>query len=135
MTNEVEYPPEQSAISLVNGILSDLHDLLEQQLQLTRYEIEEEFRKRSAAAAIFALGIAFVFLHAFVLCLTLANLLHWTLSPAGTDPGQLPLWACQAVIALVLSAIGCGLLLVGRARFQAIQASHNSDVEKRKEQI
>ena len=52
MSTVVESPPEQTTASLVNGILSDLHRLVEQQFQLTRHEIEDELRRRAAAAAV-----------------------------------------------------------------------------------
>ena len=44
-----EPPPLQSAAALVGGIVGDLKSLIEQQLQLTRMQIESELRQRIAA--------------------------------------------------------------------------------------
>ena len=129
MSTEVEYPPEQTAASLVSGILGDLQHLVEQQFQLTRREIEEELRQRVAAAAVFGLGVGVLFLDAIVLCLTAAHLLHWAASPSGTDVAWLPLWACYAVVAAVLAVSGGIMVLVGRARFRSIDSFKNPVTE------
>ena len=129
MSIDVEDPPQQTAASLVSGILGDLHRLVEQQFQLTRREIEDELRHRAAAAAVFALGMGILFLDAIVLCLTLAHLLHWVTSPPETDPAWFPLWACHAVVAAVLVVIGGILAHVGRARFRSIEPIRNPATE------
>jgi hypothetical protein len=129
MSTEVEYPPEQSAASLVSGILGDLQHLVEQQFQLTRREIEEELRQRAAAAAVFGLGMVILSLDSIVLCLTLAHGLHWAASPPATDPAWLPLWGCYAVVAALLAAIGGTLAWVGRAKFKSIEPFHNPITE------
>ena len=135
MSTEVEYPPEQTAASLVSGILGDLQRLVEQQFQLTRREIEEELRQRVAAAAVFGLGVGILFLDAIVLCLTAAHLLHWVASPPGTDPAWLPLWACHTVVALVLTVSGGILAQVGRARFRSVTPFQNPVTEILQEHV
>jgi hypothetical protein len=121
----VKDPPEQSAASLLNGILGDLQLLVEQQFQLTRREIEDELRRRATAAAIFALGVLVAFLGGIVFCLGLAHLLHWAALPPGSDPAWLPLWACHALVAAVLIVIGGYAAHVGRARFRSVDPYHN----------
>lgn len=130
----VEYVPEQTAASLVSGILGDLQHLVEQQFQLTRREVEEELRQRAAAAAVFGLGMGVLFIDAIVLCLTAAHLMHWMASPPGTDSAWLPLWACHAVVAAVLVVIGGILALVGRAKFRSIDPFQNPVTEMMQEQ-
>lgn len=125
MSTDIEDQPEQTAASLVSGILSDLHQLVEQQFQLTRREIEDELRQRVAAAKILGLGIGISFLGAIVLCLTLAHLLHWSVSPPGTDPARLPLWACHALVTAGLVVIGGILAQAGQARFKSVQPCRN----------
>lgn len=125
MSLDIEDLPDQTAASLVSGILGDLQHLVEQQFQLTRWEIESELRQRAAAAAIFGGGIGIVFLSAISFCLTLAHLLHWVTSPPGTDSAWLPLWACHAVVAVVLAVTGGTLTRAGRARFESIKPSQN----------
>ena len=129
MSTDVEYLPEQTTASLVNGILCDLQRLVEQQFELTRQEIEEGLRRRAAAAAVFGLGAGFLFLAAVALCQTLAHLLHWTASPHGIDPASFPLWACHAVVAAVLAVGGVTLLCVGRAKFRSLEPLQNSAIE------
>ena len=129
MSTDIEYVPEQTAASLVTGILGDLQHLVEQQFQLTRREIEVELRQRAAAAAVFGIGVGIIVLGAIALCLTLAHLLHWTSSPPGTDPAWLPLWACYAVVTAVLFVIGGITALVGRAKFRSIVPCQNPATE------
>ena len=120
MSTDLENPPGQTAASLVSGILGDLQQLVEQQFQLTRREIEDELRQRATAGGIFFLGLGVSFLSMILLCLTLVHLLHWLTSPPGTDVAWLPLWGCHAVLAAVFAIIGGILTLVGRARFQSV---------------
>ena len=129
MSTEVEYPPGQTAASLVSGILGDLQHLVVQQFQLTRREVENELRQRVAAPAVFGLGMAVFFLDAMALCLTLAHLLHWVVSPPGADPAWLPVWAYHAVVALVIAVIGGILAMVGRAKFRPIDLYQNPATE------
>ena len=129
MSIDIDAPPEQTAASLVSGILGDLQDLVEQQFQLTRREIEVELRKCAAAAAVFGLGVAILLLAVIALCLTLSHLLHWMASPPGTDPAWFPLWACYAVVATVLIVIGGILTQVGRVRFRTINPYQNPATE------
>ena len=135
MSTEVEDPPEQSAASLVSGILGDLQHLVEQQFQLTRREVEDELRQRASAAAVFGLGMGVFLLDAIVLCLTVAHLMHWMASPPGTDPAWLPLWACHAVVAAVLVVIGGILAVVGRAKFRSIDPFQNPVTEILQEHV
>ena len=125
----VEYPPDQTAASLLSGILGDLQHLVEQQFQLTRREIEVELRLRAAAAAVFAFGAGIFVLGVIVLCLSLAHLLYWVAAPPGTDPAWLPLWACHSAVAAVLIVIGGIVAYVGRARFGSVEQFQNPVTE------
>ena len=120
MPNDVECPPERTTIALVNGILIDLQHLVEQQLQLTRRELEQEIRKRSSAAMVLAVGIGVLFLGAMVTCMTLVHLMHWMTSPLGMELAWLPLWACHAIIAAALGIIAGILIYIGRTRLRSV---------------
>ena len=135
MSTDVEYPPEQTATSRVSDILGDLQHLVTLQFQLTRREIEEELRQRSAAAAVFGLGMGVLFLGSIMLCLSVIHLLHWVAAPPGTDPGWIPLWACHAVVAAVLAVIGGILAGVGRARFSSIKSFPSPTTEILQEHV
>jgi hypothetical protein len=111
--------PDQTAASLLSGILGDLQHLVEQQFELTRREIEDEIRQRAIAAAAFALGVTIFFVGAIVFCFGLSHLLHWATSPGGADPAWLPLWACHTVVAAALALIGGVVAHVGRVKFRS----------------
>jgi len=125
MSAEVQGPPEPSTLALVSGILVDLEHLVEQQLQLTRREIEEELRQSSVAVAIFGSGIGLFFLTTIQLCLAGVHLLHWMTSPAGTDPAQIPLWACHTIVAVLLAVVGGVLIQIARIRFRSVPPCQN----------
>jgi hypothetical protein len=133
MLTEIDEPPGTTAASLLSGILGDLQRLVEQQFQLTRREIEDEVRKHYGAGVILFCGMAMLFLSSMEFCLTAAHWLHWITSPVGTDVASLPLWGCHAVIALVLLVLGGTVTVIGRAKFNAIQATPNPVTEISKE--
>ena len=134
MSTNAENRPAQSSISLVRGILVDLEHLVEQQFQLTRREMEDELRQRSADAMIVAIGIGILLLAAGGFCLAFALLLHWFSSPAGADPAWFPLWACHGVIAMALAVVGGILTHVGRTKFGSVKRCQNPVTEIFEEQ-
>lgn len=125
MSTVVDDPAEQTTVSLVGGILVDLQKLVEQQLQLTRREIEGELRRQSITAAIVALGLGVLFLASLMLSLAAAHLLHWLASPSGTDPAWMSMWVCHAVVGGVLVVIGGMLTVYGQSRFRSVQPDPN----------
>jgi len=125
MATEVQKPPDQQSLtSLVTGIVSDFQDLVKQQLQLTRREIEADLRKTREAATLWAIGIGVLSLGAIPLCLMLAHLIHWLATPASEvsrlDPAQLPLWVCYAIVGVVLVVAGWFLVLAGKKKIDAV---------------
>jgi len=135
MATEVQNHNDLSMATLVRDIVSDMQDLVKQQLQLTRHEIEEDLRKSKEAASIFALGAACLFLGGIALCLMCAHLLHWLTAPPGTDVAWLPLWVCHAIVSAVLIALGAALASVGRERMKSIHALQNPATEALKENV
>jgi len=125
MATEVQNPSEQQSFtSLVTGIVSDFQDLVKQQLQLTRREIEADLRKSREAASLWAIGLGVLALGVIPLCLMLAHLIHWLATPAEEiarlDPARLPLWVCHAIVGVVLVVAGWCLVLAGKKRFDAV---------------
>jgi len=135
MATEVQNHTDQSVTSLVGGIVSDIQDLIKQQLRLTREEIEEDFRKAKEAASIFLLGTGILLLGVIVFCLMLVHLLHWLTAPGGTDPAWLPLWSCHAIVAAFLLAFGGGLAYVGRGIMKSIHPLENPATDALKENV
>lgn len=115
--NDVEVSREQTAASLVGGIVGDLQHLVQQQFQLTRREIELQVRQYAIAAAIVGLGGVMILVAGVAVCLALSHLLYWFASPATTDPASVPLWACHALAAAAFAIIGGLMVHNGRAEF------------------
>lgn len=121
MPADIDDLPRPSASELLGGIVCDLQRLVDQQLHLTWLEIEEDSHLLKAAFGKMALGAAVASLGALVGCLTLVHFLHWWTSPVNSDPAALPLWACHALVALLLAVLGCILWQVGRFQLRSVE--------------
>lgn len=121
----LEPPPVQSAATLVSGIVGDLKNLIEQQFQLTRMQVEAELRQRLVAVAVVGAGVVVLFVAAMLVCFSATHLLHWVSSPVGTDPAAYPLWICYAAVAALLGLTGGVLAWTGRSKFRSVAPFHN----------
>lgn len=121
-TTPNESPPGQNSdvLALVAGIIRDFQSLMTQQFRLTRLEITDNLQLRKSAAVYLALAASIGMLSAFAGTLAAVHLLHWSLSPSGSDPGWMPLGVCYAVIGFGLLGLSLGLWQLGRTKFQAI---------------
>jgi len=135
MAIDLQNPTDQSATSLVGGILDDVQDLVKQQVQLARNEVTKEVSKAADAAVFFASGAAVLFFAALVLVLTMVHLLHWISSPAGTDPATIPLWACHAIVGGPAVIAGGVLTWLGREKLSSINPLHNPATEALKDNL
>ncbi len=122
---ETKAPPLKTAASLVTDVLSDLQLLIEQQFQLTRCEIEDEFLQRVFAAAIFGAGLATWLVSLMLASLAAANGLYLAMLPNPKHSAELPLWGCQLGVAGVLCVVGAVLITLGRRRFRDVISSQN----------
>jgi len=129
MATELENPTDQSATSLVGGIIDDMQQLVKQQVQLTRKEITEEVHKASEAVQLYALGGAVLFLGFFVGALGLVHLVHWASAPVGMDAAKIPLWACYGIVAGPLVLLGAVLTWLGREKVNSIHPLQNAATE------
>lgn len=135
MATDLQNPTDQSATSLVGGIIDDMQDLVKQQVQLTRKEINEEIHKASEAAQLYAIGGAVLFFGFFFVGFSLVYLMHWASAPAEMDPGKIPLWACHAILGAPLAVIGGVLTWLGRQKLKSINPLHNPATEALKENV
>jgi hypothetical protein len=135
MATELQNPTDQSATSLVGGIIDDMHDLVKQQVQLTRKEITEEVHKASEAAQLYLMGGAILLLGLVFVGFTLVHLLHWVLGPAAADASRLPLWACHAAVGGPLTIIGGVMTWMGRETLRSINPLHNAATDALKENV
>lgn len=112
MSTDLQESTEQSTASLVKGILADLQSLVEQQLRLTRLEIEGELRRRATAAAALVVGLALCLVGVIVMSFGLVYLLHALTLKVAVEAAAVPLWACYEIVGVGVLAIG-GLLATG----------------------
>ena len=114
-----------SIASLIRGILSDIRDLMREEVSLARVEIREQAgRVKLAAATLGAAVAALAFGSAFLLvalAVGLADLLDW------------PVWAGFLVVALVLSVGGLVMLSAGRRKLSTVQPVPEETVRTLKE--
>jgi uncharacterized membrane protein YqjE len=135
MATTLENPPEQSVVSLVSGIVDDVHDLINQQVKLTRAEIQDDLRKAGGIALMFAAGAGVLLLGAILACLMLAYLLHWATAPAGADPASVPLWACFGIVGALFGVLGAALLAAGKTKYQSTHLLPDKAAHELKETV
>jgi len=138
MTTEVQNHSETNSVAtLVGGIVSDVQDLIKQQLQLTRKEIEADFRKTREAASVLAVGAGLLFLGGFAFCLMVAHLIHFLATPAGVTPDSatIPLWGCHAIVAAVFLIGGGGLAFAGKKKFDSFNPLPDESAQVLKENL
>jgi len=136
MATEVQHPPtDQSITSLVGGIISDTQDLVKQQFQLMRKEVEDDLRKTTEAASLWIAGLVVLFLGGIAICLMLAHLLHWLTAPPGFDQASIPLWGCHAIVGVVLIIIGVCLVVAGKKTIANVHPLDNPATEALKENV
>jgi hypothetical protein len=125
MSTEAEEPAKPSIESLMSGILGDLQRLVDQQIRLTRCEIEGQIREAAVAAIWLGTGMAMLLSAAILLSFSAAHWLHWLASPPDVDAASLPLWVCDAMVAAALLCVAVLFVFVGRAKFNAMERAKN----------
>jgi len=117
MANDVHTQSEPGLASLVQGIVSDLGDLIKQEIRFARTEMKSDLQRSTVAITYLTLGAGIGALGVLFLATALVFLLHWLTAPAGTDPANIPLWGCFAIFGGGFLLIGACLLGLGRAKF------------------
>jgi len=135
MATDVQNSVEQNVPSLMSGIVSDVHDLIQQQVQLTRAEIKTDLRKLTEAAALALPGVGVLLVSLAVLALMLAHLLHTLTSPVGTDLASVPLWGCYGLVGLLLAVVGGALLFAGKSKLDSINPLTGQTAQSLEENI
>jgi hypothetical protein len=135
MAVETQDHPQPTTTSLVSGIIDDVQNLVKQQFQLTRREVEQDLRKSKEAAQLYAVGVGMLLLACVEMCLMAAYLLHWATSPAGSDPASIPLWACHAIVGAVLGVIGYMTMSAGSKRFETIDPLNGPTADALKDNL
>jgi hypothetical protein len=134
MANEVHVPPDEASMtSLLRGIINDLGDLIRQEIRFARTEIKSDVRKTTRASAVLALGVGAACLGVVLVALMTVYLIHYLSSPAGTDPGTIPLWGCYGIVAAVFLAVGSGVAWMGYNTLQKINPLPDETAQSVKE--
>jgi hypothetical protein len=103
---ETSAEPSPSLSALVGGIVSDLQQLIHQEVQLARSEIKQEWDKARRAAGSMAAGAGLLLLGVFLLCFMCVYLIHL----AGV-----PVWGAFGIVGGALAIIGLVLAGMGYA--------------------
>lgn len=97
---------------LFRALTSDTRTLLRQEVQLARTEISEKLSRMGRNAAALAVGGFVAYAGLIVFLIGMGWLLAWAFSKAGLAP-VFAAFLGMAVIGLVVTAIGCVMLLKG----------------------
>lgn len=129
MRNDVLNGPTQSSMtSLMGGILNDVRQLVAQQMQLLRLEIQDDLRKARTGAIFLGAGLGVTMVGGLLFCLMLPYLLNWLTGD------KLPLWACFGIFGVVFLLVGAGAAYAALKKFQGA-ASLKESSETLKENI
>jgi hypothetical protein len=128
MSTDLKTAPEAPVTALVSGIIGDAQDLLKQQLQLFKHELQAEFRLTVEALLAFAVGACVGFAGILMAAMTLAYLLQWT-AP------ELPLWACFGIVGLVLLVASAALCYAGKLKLESFRATTEEGLHALKENV
>ncbi len=104
--------PRASVFRLIRTLTGDTRTLFRQEMQLAKTELTEKFSRMGRNAAALAVGGFVAYAGLIVLLIGLGWLLAWALSKAGLTP-VFAAFLGMAIIGLVVTGIGCVLLLKG----------------------
>jgi hypothetical protein len=127
MANDLRTGPEPSVTALVTGIVNDIQDLLVQQLNLFKAEIQSDLVKSREAAIPMFIGLGISTVGAGLLFLMLVHLLQWVT--------EWPLWACHGLIGGGLAVVGGALFFAGKKKFESFNPLPAESVQALKENV
>jgi hypothetical protein len=140
MANEVHTSTETgSATGLLRGIITDIGDLIRQEIRFARTEIRTDLRKTREAATVLALGVGTAILGVMLLSVMLVFLLHWlTMNPESVgsyDPASVPLWGCFGIIGGLFLLTGAALAWLGYKKFESFNPLPDETANTVKENV
>lgn len=135
METQAPVSSEPSLSSLVKGIVNDVGDLIKQQFQFARTEVQTDLRKSKEAVMALAIGAGAAFLGILFLGFMLVHLLHWLTAPRDTDPASLPLWGCYAIIGGLCMGGAVALIQAGRKKFSSFNPLPEQTAQTMKENV
>lgn len=111
MRNDTLNGSEQAGVTtLVSGILSDVQQILAQQMRLLRLEIRDDLHKARTGAIVLGAGLGILAVGGLLLCVMLPLLL-------GALTGW-PQWICFGIFGVLFLFIGGGAAYAAMKKFQ-----------------
>jgi len=139
METQVPTSPETSVSHLVKGIVDDVGDLIKQQIQFAKKEVQADLRKSVQAVTALAIGAGAAFLGILFTGFMLVHLLHWLTTPASAsalaDPASIPLWGCYAIVGFLCLGSGAALVMAGIKKFGSFNPLPDQTVQTMKENV
>jgi len=125
---DLQIGSEASVTRLVSGIISDVQELIGQQLALLRYELKDELSKTKRASLALIGGLVIALVGGIFLCLMLIHLVSWAVP-------EWPLWVCYGIVGVPIAALGGALTVVGIQQFQSFQVLPDRSLQALKENV
>lgn len=113
--------------AVMANIVHDSGKLVEQQIDLLRAEVGQEFRQVAGAAVSVAAGGGLAAAGGLLSGMMLAHLLHRTT--------RLPLWSCYGVVGGALGAASAAFLQAGRSNLTGLKLVPPQTAEAAKENV
>jgi hypothetical protein len=122
--------------SLLRGIISDVGDLIRQEIRFARSELKSDVRKTTRAGTVLALGVGAASVGVVLVALMLVYLIH-TLSGATAldENARIPLWGCYGIVAAVFLVVGAGLSYLGYQSLQKVNPMPDQTAQSVKENV
>jgi hypothetical protein len=127
MASNLQTGSEPSMTGLVTGIVHDIQDLLQKQLNLFKHEVSRDFTKGKEATLFLLLGTGVLSVGFWLLCVMVVYLLHWAM--------ELPLWGCFAIVGGVSAILGAVLLSIGITKLKAFTPVPEESAQELKENL
>ena len=102
---------QPSVTHLMSGILTDVQQLLAQQMRLLRLEIREDLHKARTGAIFLGAGLSITAVGGLLLCVTMPLLLTWLT--------RWPEWVCFFIFGVVFLFVGGGASYAAMKKFQS----------------
>jgi len=120
--NDVKTDDQTSTVSLVQGIVGDIGELIKHEVRYARAEFQSDLAKMKTAAAMLLSGAAAGFVGLVLIALMAVYGLHYSTLPAQPDVATagLPLWACYGIVGAIFLVLGGILGWVGADRLSRV---------------
>jgi len=118
---------QQSLTSLVSGIVNDAQELMKQQLNLFKAELQADLKKTREAAVSLAVGVGIASVGGLMLCWALAYLVNWAFN--------WPTWGGFLLVGGLIAVLGGILVFVGLERFRSFNPLPDQTAEALRENL